>query len=385
MAGYLFQCRLALYQGMLMARKKIDGRISIERFDDVAFENDNHVECLIQAKHHIKPSNLTNNSSDLWKTIRIWAKQTASSPLFPIETKLLLLTTATAPPRSAAELLRPDTGEDERERAFKILQEVAKSSTARNTEDARNAFLDLGGESQRALVRAIEVYDNSPTLSDMRDDIEKELIFTAPDHVEVVADQLEGWWFSTVANSLVTAETPSIPVQSIVRKVAEVGALIRHGELPLTLDTSSAEYDYSSSDENLTLVRQMRIVEMPDSAIKRGVRDYYRAQAQRSQWARENLLLDGENKRYDDELFDQWGRKFDEELSLSTPVDVETKKEFGKRVCFWAMMHQVPFRNVIETWITSGSFQALADRLKIGWHPDYQDIFVVGGDEDEAA
>jgi len=97
MAGYLYQCRIALFQGMEMAKINPNGSISIERFDDVAFENDDIAECLIQAKHHITGGDLGDKSADVWKTIRIWAQLTLSDPLFPTKTKLVLLTTSTAP------------------------------------------------------------------------------------------------------------------------------------------------------------------------------------------------------------------------------------------------------------------------------------------------
>jgi hypothetical protein len=54
-----------------------DLKISVEKFDDVAFDNNGTPSELIQTKHHIgSTGNLSNASSDLWNTLLIWVKAT---------------------------------------------------------------------------------------------------------------------------------------------------------------------------------------------------------------------------------------------------------------------------------------------------------------------
>ncbi len=71
MLGYLYQIRYAL--ALLLKNDNPDYQISIEKFDDVAFDKDGHPIQLIQLKHHIKEKgNLTDSSADLWRTIKVW-------------------------------------------------------------------------------------------------------------------------------------------------------------------------------------------------------------------------------------------------------------------------------------------------------------------------
>ena len=112
-----------------------------------------------------------------------------------------------------------------------------------------------------------------------------------------------------------------------------------------------------------------------DSVIARSVQDYYRSYAQRSKWARENLLLDSELSKYDDGLKDRWERKFDAVMDTSDMSTNSGKCEFGRGLCLWACQESIPLRNIVETWITSGSFHGLADILQIGWHPDFKEMF----------
>ena len=61
--------------------------------------------------------------------------------------------------------------------------------------------------------------------------------------------------------------------------------------------------------------------------------------------------------------------------------DDNGRRKIGRDIYFWANQQQVGFRNVVEGWITAGSFQGLADRLKVGWHPHFSDHFGNGGDD----
>jgi hypothetical protein len=64
--GYLFQCRYALLKGIEAIPGSPEVEISIEKFDDIAFEADGSPTQLIQTKHHIaKTGSLSNGSSDL--------------------------------------------------------------------------------------------------------------------------------------------------------------------------------------------------------------------------------------------------------------------------------------------------------------------------------
>ena len=88
-------------------------------------------------------------------------------------------------------------------------------------------------------------------------------------------------------------------------------------------------------------------------------------------WARESLLLDGEAAKYDANLRDRYERKYDAEIDGVDTANEFAEAQFGRQMCNWASQQEVQFRNVIETWITAGSFHGLADRLEIGWHPQY--------------
>src|SRR6266403_311368 len=130
--GYLFQCRYALLAGLRALPGSPQLSISIEKFDDVAFEANGEPTELIQAKHHIgKTGNLTDASTDLWKTLSIWLQRVAEDIESPFRTKFVLLTTGQAPDGSASSLLRI-RDRDEKQADSRLLAAAAKSKNKDN-------------------------------------------------------------------------------------------------------------------------------------------------------------------------------------------------------------------------------------------------------------
>ncbi len=358
-----------------MAKKKPNGHISIEKFDDVAFEDEDYSKCLIQAKHHVSPKSLDDKSVDLWKTIRVWVDQLAQGIITLGSTKFVLITTSEAKEGSAMAHLRVGANAKDREVALSLLRQAAQKSKNQTTKTARAEFLALSDEKAKALLGQIEVLDKHSNLIDVKSEIEGEIVLIAPSHTDLAASNLEGWWLDVVGKCLVKENSATIPVQSIITKANEIGKMFGDDALPIDDPSALGAKEYTDDDEMEIFVRQMRVVGMLDRVVKRGAQDYYRAFAQRSKWARENLLLDEELGKYDSKLRDSWGRKFDAEIATSAPVDKQEKEATGRQICLWASQKSIPLRNIVETWITSGSFQGLSDRLKIGWHPDFQEIF----------
>ncbi len=384
LAGYIYQCRLALLLGLQAVKKKPNGQISIEKFDDIAFDNDDHAECLIQAKHHIAAKELTDSSVDVWKTLRIWIEDFKSGVITNADTRRLLITTAVAAYGSAVSKLRPETSVADREAARSALRAIATSSINQTTKIGRDLFLSLTDNEADLFLATIQVLDAAPNLPDVLDDIEGELRILAPSHSDKVTEMLEGWWLKVVAKRLAGQESMQIPLQDILRKAHEIGGLYRPDGLPVSSPDELGDKPYDPKDEAEVYVKQMRLVQLPTAAIQRGIRDFYRATAQRSKWAREGLLLDGEAARYDTKLQDQWERRFEADCTEAGDADDNGKCKVGRNIYNWANQQQVGFRNVVEGWITAGSFQGLSDRLKVGWHPHFTDHLGKGGDDGES-
>ncbi|MCF6211034.1 MAG: hypothetical protein L3J88_05825 [Gammaproteobacteria bacterium] len=375
MAGYLFQCRLAFLLGLQMTSKKPNGQISIEKFDDISFDNDDIARCLIQAKHHVVSKSLGDKSVDIWKTFRIWISQFKEGILSASDTRYILITTATAAEGSAMSHMRPGSTQKSRDKAKLLLIDAAKSSENSTSMAGREAFLALNDDEADAFLSRVDIIDQHPNLIDVMAEIEGLLVMLSPNNVSTLATYVEGWWLGVVGKCLIEDGSATIPIQNIIIKANEISNMFKADTLPVDEPSSLGAKEYSVEEEENTFVKQMRMVELRENAIRRGVQDFYRASAQRSKWARENLLLDDEASKYDAGLKDRYERRCEavyEEEKASTEYE---QKKLGRKLCLWASQQSFDFRNVVETWITAGSFHGLADRMEIGWHPDFVNLF----------
>lgn len=379
MLGYLYQCREALLLAIVETKSQPGLSVSIERFDDVAFEEDGTASEQLQLKHHVDAASLTDMSVDLWKTLRIWSEQTSDNFNLPFERRFTIITTAQAPVGSAAELLRfPRPSADAEEKALTLLCAAATNSTNQEAAAGRKAFLALSEHDQRNLIAAIRVHDNSPSITDARSEIEGLLIFAAPDgRVTHLVDHLEGWWFAQVVTCLSNPKAPAISLLALRAKIDEIGSAFRAGELLISPDALTVSAEDLSASDNRIFVKQMRCVDVAEESIELAKLDYYRATAQRSTWARENALLDGEAACYDADLVERWTRERLARENIGKPVSDAEMKAFGRDLFHWASRTQLPFRNRHEQWLCSGSYQILADGVTVGWHPHHSTMFGV--------
>jgi hypothetical protein len=368
--GYLYQCRLALLYGLNRLRDREDIEIAIESLDDVTFSSHGRPQELLQTKHHLTAkAALTDACPDLWKTLRIWSSQI---PLIRDGIRLYLISTATAASGSAASLIRGDSNRDVAAAHKKLITTVA-TSTNQSNRDAYKDFAALTSEDQATLLNAVIVIDASPNILDVRGKIESELrLAVRPKHLGPFTDRLEGWWYGRVVENLARKDVGVILARELRSQIDDLREQFLQDNLPVDFENVFPDEDVVKAMLGKPFVEQLRLVALADSRIRHAVTDYYRAFEQRSRWLREDLLLVGDLEHYEKRLVEEWERAF-ERIKQNHEVEEEPKKAIaGRAVYDWAENASIYIRpQCRQAYIHRGSFQILADKLKIGWHPEF--------------
>lgn len=143
----------------------------------------------------------------------------------------------------------------------------------------------------------------------------------------------------------------------------------------------------SLTDEELSQVKsfnftkQLQLINISSRIEKTAISDYYRAFNQRSKWLRENLLNPQEEIDYDKKLIDNWYRKFDLLLDESENESEDKKIVNGNKFYknFYIKTNPRVFirKQFEESYLIIGSCHMLSDKLKIGWHPNFEDLLKV--------
>jgi hypothetical protein len=106
------------------------------------------------------------------------------------------------------------------------------------------------------------------------------------------------------------------------------------------------------------------------------IRNYYRAFEQRSRWVREDLLLIGELERYEERLIEEWDLHFEQMRDdLGDDAAEEAMRQAAQSLYKWVESgsHRFIRPGVTEPAIARGTYQMLADDLRVGWHLEFLD------------
>lgn len=381
-AGYLFQARYSLLLGLQAIASTPQLSISIEKFDDISFQDNGSPVQLIQTKHHIATKgDLTDSSSDLWKTLRIWIKHLKDDIDASFRQRFVLLTTGEAPAESASSYLR--MRERNESKADSILLKAAATSKNKDHQDVYQAYRDLPEAQRLNFLKSVYILDSSPNIIDVQEDIANELRHAVnKNKILFFVERLEGWWFNLVVKAL--CNSSEIPVMAIDNRLDELREEFRRDSLPVDYAQVSPSPEIVADLDKRLFVHQLRKIEVGEKRIEYAIRDFYRASEQRSKWVREDLLVDGELGKYDNELKEAWEPRFFSAVDeLPSVCSHDEKVKAGQGVFKWVETEaSFSFRSVKDRFLTHGSFHILSNRRVIGWHPDYESSTPRGSSEE---
>jgi hypothetical protein len=279
--------------------------------------------------------------------------------------------------------------------AEKLLLQTSQTSSNASNKEGYEKFNSLTPDQRRALLDRVYILDKCPSSRDLKAHLGQELWgHCERQHSDTFLEYLEGWWLQRVVagingSELTNATEEEIDSDSLEHKKqkalkitgreidAQLDSLreqFKSDSLPIHPEIQSATPD-TSPFSNWVFVQQLRLINVSENRIKRAATNFYKASEQRSRWVRESLLVDDDLDHYDDSLKEEWGIHFDQskDAMSSTPTDAEYVAS-GQGVYEWVEAKaDVPLRpSCQERFITRGSYQMLANRLQVGWHPEFK-------------
>jgi hypothetical protein len=207
--GYLYQVRLALLSALQRLASDDTFALYLETLDDVVFDTTGSPLDLLQLKHHNqRAANLTDASSDLWKSLRVWMEGRAHGTI-PSDARLFLITTSDVGAGSAASMLmardRDEAG------ALTRLDRTATTSTSDTNQAAYKLYRALTSSDRSALLKTILIVPQASDISTVGDELRAEArLAVRREHLDLFVGRLEGWWFGRVLRQLVNKASSPI-------------------------------------------------------------------------------------------------------------------------------------------------------------------------------
>lgn len=387
MLGYLYQIRFGLYLALKKLPEVDDPEqfnLSIEKLDDVAFEEKGLAIELLQTKFHSSPGNLTNRSADIWKTIRVWVDAITKKQIVLGQTTLSLVTTQSLPEDTIAYYLSPEPGRN----TAKALDLMLSISSEQNEVNQKgyDAFNSLSEAQKKALLEDIYVVGQSDNLMQTRVKIGRYARqYVASEFVEAFVDRIEGVWFERCIRILSQKPSSVINLGKFQEFIDKIRPDYTSSNLPAEFaDKLPNVLDLENDSRHF--VKQLRLFDASKPMIEQAVVSYFRAFEQRTKWAADGLLEPGELSRYDRRLAEHWAEHKSFVEFSATIESEQDKRQYSLelyRLCIQKGI--IPIRrDFLDSYVAKGSYQILSDQSKIGWHPDYLKLSSVGSNEDVA-
>lgn len=193
-----------------------------------------------------------------------------------------------------------------------------------------------------------------------------------------VYERLEGWWNDLVIKLLSGIRKNEIFGHEVSDKLSQIADEYKTDNLPIHFRNEKPSDDVNPETDPRLFVAQLREIGISPNRIQSAIFDYYRAFEQRSSWAREYVLYEGEVEDYEDRLVDEWGRYRDvifEDLDEDS-AEKELKKT-GNKLYKWAEFNTTHLRirdRVSEAYVVRGHFHILANEKpapRVYWHPHF--------------
>ena len=372
--GYLYQVRYAL--ALLLENDDPDFQISIERFDDIAFSKDGLPKELIQLKHHVRRhGDLTNGSTDLWRTLKVWIDIISNAPNMLSGTGFFVITTAIAPDNSAAYHLKNDVNRNI-ESAYEILKKTCTSAKNKDHKKYHEAFLNAGETTVKCLLNQVYIVDRASNIIEVEKVFRKQIRYTCvPKHEDQICERLEGWWYRKAIEAL-CSDTPVFVTQSQVRSfIVSVHQEYSEDNLPIDIFDIETLQEGNLSDNEKIFFEQLKLISLGRRRMQIALRDYYCAFKQRANWVRNDLLYVNELEKYEQRLIDEWEHAFaamEDDLAEFNGVIEDEKAKAGRMLFSDIEKRDIRIRpKCQEAFVMRGSFHMLANQLKVGWHIDF--------------
>ncbi|MGI8311720.1 ABC-three component system protein [Saccharopolyspora hattusasensis] len=375
--GYLAQVEYALLIALQRMDREESLRLSLETVDDITFATEGGSYELWQTKHHVhRQGSLSDTSPDLWKSLHNWIESVDE------RSTCFLFTTVTAADATASSMLRPSRTARDVVAAREKLDGVARARSNKSLFPYYDRYLGLPDEERTELLSRITVLDGQP----LGDDITGQLVSAVRKTVvahrrKPLIERLRGWWHDRAMAHLTRIARGGIDwitMQEIEDQLHLIAQSLRDDNLPLDYGREREPTKDEVDEDDRVFVEQLKLIMLHHTRIRQAVYDHNRAFLQRSRWQREQLLAVGELDAYDQRLIEEWQRVFLplEEPSSDNQPSEETKRRNSRGLYLRLQERALPeIRSEVRSgYIPLGTLHLLADRLQIGWHPDWVDL-----------
>lgn len=346
-----------------------DASVSLEYLDDVAVHHADGTLLLEQCKSALAHNPISDWSDDLWKTVANWLDLVGTQKVDGAKTSFQLYVTPPKPGKlSVAMHVAADA------KALEAFVKQVRDKLKKRTDAPKciahvQKFLDATDALRLAVIGKTTVFAND---ADPLEPIRELLRPTVPEaSLDVICASAIGQ-AKEAADKCIRKKVPALVSVSEFRR--NFHAFVQQNNMTGYLPTFTTAPSKDAAKALLTsrpvFVRQLQLIEATEEQQLRAASDLLRTSGEKVKWADQGLVFDGTFEDWEDTLL----RKHDATRSeVQDTYSEKTQDVQGRIVYSRCAAMEVPLDSrAVPGFFTHGGFHDLADRRKLGWHPEHQ-------------
>lgn len=380
------------FQGMYALVKLLDAndndRVSIETCDDVYIEG--NIKKLYQLKHSLNSKGKINEKNDgLWKTIRIWADMLRKEEVD--ETTYFIFVT-TSPIDDECSLINLSNNDSDRNLVVEnLLVEANRVAEARELAASKEetlpfktrwpgceAYLSLNVEQRTNLISKISIQSDNYNIRDIPNEVAERIQNTVPVNIRLkLVERLIEWWDRRVVLGLINEASRDISKYDLIRQIVTLINELSDENLTDDFGELAEEADISGElGGNMEI--QIDLVKGGEPRKRRAATTRWQARNQREKWLNDDIINGIELKKLDKRLINVWDDYFQTMKFDLREEEEKVLSENGRALLDWS--HREAHKEITpirkewsQPYLVQGSYQQLAEDLKVGWHPEFSE------------
>lgn len=351
--------------------------VSLEHSEDVAVHYLDGTQLLEQDKSALRQNPISDWADDLWKTIAHWLREIKTGDIDPVATTFRIYVTPAHEGETAAALSAATTMEEVRGLTAQIQAKLSKRKKLPSCQPDLQEFLNASDEERLALVSRLEINsgDDDPLIA-----LHSVLALAVPEKLmEGVCRYLMGNAKDRIDRLIRQRRVPAVSGDEFKRNLH---AFMQSNNLPGYLRSLSSPPQPAHVGEVIstrpTFIRQLELINAQEEQFVRAASDFLRTSADKALWAEAGDIFEGALDDWDEDL----ARRYEFIRSEIADTHANAGPELRGRLTYnrcGVLQASLAGREVPGHFV-HGSFNALADDFRVGWHPDYKELLSDNGD-----
>jgi hypothetical protein len=351
--------------------------VSLEHTEDVAVHYADGQQLLEQTKSAIRQNPISDWADDLWKTIANWLSNIKAGEV-DLALSMFRIYVTPAHQSDVAVALNAATTMDEIIRLTEqIRTKLSKRKRAPSCQDHLQVYLDASDEERFALVSRLVIDSND---DDPLAILRQRLVLAVP---ERLMDRVCSYLLGNAkdrADRLIRAKRAAIISGDEFKR--NFHAFMQSNNLPGYLKPLSSPPEPEQVGVVIstrpTFIRQLELIEAKEDQFVRAASDFLRTSADKVLWADAGDIFEGALDDWDNDLIRRHEFVSNEIAETHSRDPPQIKGRLAYNRC--GQLQPPLDGRVVPGHFVHGSYNALADDLRLGWHPDYKQKLEDAGD-----